>query len=423
LVVNGARQFTIDGFTNGSARVFDVTDPDSVRELATLIKPQKGGYAVTAVASGAGLRTLLALTGSQAKQVVGIRSNQPSSWRQPSNGADLLIITHRNFAAAIGELKSLRESQGLRVAVVDVEDLYDEFSYGARTPQAIKDFLAYANGNWSKKPRYVVLAGDASLDPRNYLGYGDSDYVPTKLIDTQNLETASDNWLADFGGDGIEETAIGRLPVRTAQEAAAMVNKIVSYEVAVPSESVLLVADRNDGYNFEAFNSKLRSLISPDLSVEEIDRGDRDDNTAKSLLIEAVNRGQKVVNYAGHGSLNNWRGEILTNGDALSLTNADRLSLFVTMTCLNGYYQDPVADSLAESLMKAPRGGAVAVWASSGMTRPGGQMQINQELYRVMFGAKTVTLGEATLKAKSGVADGDIRRTWILLGDPSMKLK
>jgi hypothetical protein len=48
---------------------------------------------------------------------------------------------------------------------------------------------------------------------------------------------------------------------------------------------------------------------------------------------------------------------------------------------------------------------------------------INQELYRVIFAAKSGTLGEAALKAKLAVSDGDIRRTWILLGDPSMKLK
>jgi Peptidase family C25 len=423
LVVNTAQQFTVGGFTSGDARVFDVTDPDSVTELAAVVKPLKGRYSVTAVAAGAGQRTLLAVTGSQAKQVAGVRANQPSSWRQPSNEADLLIVTHRDFAAATGKLKSLRESQGLSVAVVDVEDIYDEFSYGDKNPQAMKDFLVYAKGNWKKAPRYVLLAGDASLDPKNYLGYGDSDYVPTKLLDTQLMETASDGWLADFNDDGVEELAIGRLPVRTPQEAAAMINKIASYDRAGISESMLLVADRNDGYDFEAANSQLRGLIPDGLKVEEIDRGRLDDATARSLLIAAINKGQKIVNYTGHGSVNNWRGQILTSDDALSLTNADRLSLFVTMTCLNGYYQDPVLDSLAESLMKAGRGGAVAVWASTGMTQPGGQMLINQQFYRMIFGEKSGTLGEAILNAKSAVADGDIRRTWILLGDPSMKLK
>ena len=417
------QQITIDGFTRGDVRVFDVTNPDALQEPAAVVKWQKGSYAVTASAPGAGQRTLLALTGARAAQVAEVRANQPSSWRQASNGADLLIITHRDFAGSLGNLKSLRQSQGLSVAVVDVEDVYDEFSYGDKTPQAVKDFLVYAKSNWKKAPRYLLLVGDASLDPKNYLGYGDSDYVPTKLIDTQNMETASDDWLTDFTGDGVEDLATGRLPVRTAQEAAAMINKIVSYDSAARSESILLVADRNDGYNFESSNSLLRGLIPAGLRVEEIDRGRLDDAAAKSMLIESINRGQKIVNYTGHGSVEIWRGNLLTNDDALSLTNARGLSLFVTMTCLNGYYQDPVLDSLAESLMKAAGGGAIAVWASSGMTEPGGQIVINQELYRTIFNSAPRTLGEATLKAKAVAASQDIRRTWVLFGDPTTKLR
>jgi hypothetical protein len=96
------------------------------------------------------------------------------------------------------------------------------------------------------------------------------------------------------------------------------------------------------------------------------------------------------------------------------------------MTCLNGYFQDPVLESLAGSLMKAERGGAVAVWASSGMTTPAEQSVLNQQMFRLVLdsaNAGSLTLGEATVKAKSAVSDIDIRRTWILFGDPSMKLK
>jgi hypothetical protein len=54
------------------------------------------------------------------------------------------------------------------------------------------------------------------------------------------------------------------------------------------------------------------------------------------------------------------------------------------MTCLNGYFHDAALDSLGESLIKAERDGAVAVWPSSGMTMPTDQALINQELYRLL---------------------------------------
>ena len=40
-----------------------------------------------------------------------------------------------------------------------------------------------------------------------------------------------------------------------------------------------------------------------------------------------------------------------------------------------------------------------------------------------IFGNAWITLGEATASAKASVGDKDIGKTWILFGDPSMKLK
>jgi len=98
--------------------------------------------------------------------------------------------------------------------------------------------------------------------------------------------------------------------------------------------------------------------------IIDIRRGQMSDGEAKTELIEAINRGQKIVNYSGHGSVDLWRAGLLTSADASLLQNSDHLSLFVLMNCLNGYFDDPVLDSLAEAMMKAPEGGAVAVSAS-----------------------------------------------------------
>ncbi len=309
------------------------------------------------------------------------------------------------------------------MAVADIEDIYDEFSFGENTPQAVKDFASYAATSWKKKPRYVLIAGDASYDPKNYLGFGEFNLVPTKLLDTAYLETASDDWFVDFNNDGIPELAVGRLPFRNAQEASMMIAKIVGYEQSSGSEEVLLASDANDGYDFEGASAQLKGTLPASLKVNQINRR-TDTAGAKARLMEAINRGQKLVNYAGHGSVNQWRGNLLVNEDAGQMRNADHLSVFVMMTCLNGYFDDPALDSLAESLLKAERGGAVAVWSSSGMTSPGDQAPMNQALYRSMFGAEgTALLGDAIREAKRASSDVDIRRTWVLLGDPTMRVK
>ncbi len=147
------------------------------------------------------------------------------------------------------------------------------------------------------------------------------------------------------------------------------------------------------------------------------------DAAAKAALLDAIARGQRVVNYTGHGNVNQWHGNLLTNEDAVVLDNADHLPVFLMMTCLNGYFNDPSLDSLAEKLLMNPRGGAVAVWASSGQTLPGGQWAVNQEMYRQMFSAPQVRIGDAARAAKVATTDVDVRQTWILFGDPTMRLK
>jgi predicted extracellular nuclease len=426
LTAASKQQVVIDGFTASAIRVFDVTDAEAVQEIVGVVKPQKNGFAVTVTVTGNGSRTLLAITGDQAQRSSSVTANQPSTWRQPNQSADLVIITHRSLLASARPLQAYRESRGLRVALVDIEDVYDEFSFGNKSAYAVRDFLAYAKANWQRAPQFVLLMGDASLDPKNYLGQGDFDLVPTKLLDTQYMETASDDWLADFTGNGLAEMAVGRLPVRGADEATRMIAKIINYERTTNADGALIVSDSNDGFNFESASNQVRALIPPDIKVEQIDRGQLGTAAAKKALFDGLQRGQRIVNYLGHGSINLWRGNLLTAAEARGLTNGDHLPLFVAMTCLNGYFQDTSLDSLAESLMKAEGGGAIAVWASSGMTLPGGQSLMNQQLYKLMFDATNSrgrSLGEVTLRAKATISDGDIRRTWILFGDPTTQLK
>jgi hypothetical protein len=157
--------------------------------------------------------------------------------------------------------------------------------------------------------------------------------------------------------------------------------------------------------------------------VQTINRGSSDDATIHTQIVSGLNQGPRVANYFGHGSNGVWTSAPLFSSlDAPSLTNSNRLSVFTMMTCFNGYFQDAYNDSLSEALLKSP-GGAVAVWASTSLTEPEGQSQIDQEFYREVFGAQPPALGDAVRAAKLATSDADVRRTWTLFGDPAMHLK
>jgi hypothetical protein len=108
---------------------------------------------------------------------------------------------------------------------------------------------------------------------------------------------------------------------------------------------------------------------------------------------------------------------------ASTLSNGAHLPLFLVMNCLNGFFHDVYTQSLAEVLLLSKNGGAVAVWASSGLTQPEPQVQMDQNVVRLLFSNPSLTLGEAVRNAKSADIDPDVRRTYILFGDPMLRLR
>jgi hypothetical protein len=433
--VKSSQSVNVDGFTTPNIRVLDISNPTSVLEVRPLVADTGSGFSGTVPSAGAkskGTRTLLALSAGAFIHPASITGNQPSLLNQagnPANAADLLIISYQAFIPSLAPLVSKRQNEGLTVKVVDIEDVFDEFSYGMHTPQAITDFLARARTTWVKAPRYLLLVGDGSYDPRNYEGSGNADLVPTQLIDTVFMETGSDDTLTDFDGDGIPEISVGRLPVRTVAEANLVVSKIVNFSPGNVPQSALMVADTQGSYffNFEKANDDLIPLLPSNMqaNVQKIYRAQQPSDAAtRASIIAGFNQGTALVNYSGHGNVNVWTGApIFSASDAMVLTNGNKLPLVIVMDCLNGYFVAPSIDCVSEALMKAPNGGAVASFSSSGLTVPTGQHQMGQQLFQLLYSGPPISLGDATRQAKAATNDNDVRRSWILFGDPSMKIR
>ncbi|HKN75891.1 MAG TPA: C25 family cysteine peptidase [Candidatus Acidoferrum sp.] len=420
----------ITGFTNQQIQVFDITNPLAVEQLSGTVGQETASYGITLglPPSGGQTRTLLVFSDDQISQPSDLAFHQPAALAARSFGSQMVIITHPDFQSALGPLVSLHESNGLSVQVVTIDEVFDAFNYGERSPFAIRDFLQNAQSRWTRKPQYLLLVGGASLDPRNYLGLGDFDFVPTRIIETAAFKTASDDWFSDFNQTGFETIATGRIPVRTASDAALVVSKIVNYEKGLAggggNQEALLVADQNIGADFTTATKFAASDLPSSLQPTEIFADGQDPSVVSQQILAALNNGPLLVNYSGHGAEEQWSFEdLLDDTSAATLTNGNQLSVYLLMDCLNGFFQDVYATSLAQSLILAPNGGAVAVWASSGFTNQPPQASMNQALLQILKTNPSTPLAVAIVQAKTGVTDNDVRRTWTFFGDPAMALQ
>jgi hypothetical protein len=426
--LRGTQSVNIDGFATPSVRVIDYTDPLNVILSRPESGPSASGYSITVPESESrskAQRMLYAIPVGQFEQPAALSLNQASSLNLNSNSADFLIVANKTFVSSMAPLVSKRQTEGMTPAVVDIEDVYDEFGYGLHGPQALKEFLQHAATSWTIKPRYIIFAGDASLDPRDYSNLGNFDFVPTKLVDATYNETASDDWLADFDNDGIADIPVGRLPLRNLSDANLVISKIVNFTPVTP-EAALLIADDPGTpavWDFETSSDDVQALLPPSVTVQRVNvRTEPSPSQATADIINGFTQGRSVVNYSGHGNVDVWSGAgIFTSANATALTNT-KLSFVIVMDCLNGYYHDPMLLSLAEAFLKS-NGGAVATFASSGLTTTYGQRQMELELYRQLYGAQSIPLGDAIRTAKAASTDIDVRTTWIFFGDPSIKIR
>ena len=120
-------------------------------------------------------------------------------------------------------------------------------------------------------PRYVVLAGDGSMDYKDNLGYG-GNLIPSRMVSTPDGLSASDNYLADVNGDHVPEIAIGRLPVTTPDELLTVINKIKTYESTPGNKKVVLLADTPDAEagDFIADSEALAAVFPASYTLNKI---------------------------------------------------------------------------------------------------------------------------------------------------------
>ncbi len=428
-------ELKISGFSQPTVGIYDITNPDRPVQLSaqTIANPgQQTGYTAQvqvpwSADSSVAQHTLMAVAADRVATAAS-HANHPSQWHSAQSGTDIVMISAGAFANVLAPIAQAHKAEGKSSAIIPVDELYDEFNFGEHSPLAIRDFLQTAVRAWQTTPKYLLLNGRASLDPRNYLGFGYLDFVPTKIIPTTSLVTASDGWFSDFNDTGVPTIATGRLPVSTEAEAQLVAGKIAAYEGQSTNgpwtDQALMVADVNDTENFTQDSLVVQAQLPKSMQVTDVFATTMGIPQASAAIVAGINSGQVLVNYAGHGSEDMWSGsDLFDNTAASALTNGNSLPVFLIMDCLNGFFQDVYDQPLAVTLMLAPNGGAVAVLASSGLNQATPQTILDKLVVQAAMGQSHLTLGEAVVNAKTGITDTAVRKTYNLLGDPAMQIK
>ncbi len=341
----------------------------------------------------------------------------PDTLRTPANDADYVIITTDSLYECIYPLAVHREQAGLRVDIVYLSLIEEEF--GPTSPDtAIREFVDYAYHNWTAPaPRYVLLNGDVEL-------------IPTHLIEYPGYTWPSDNWFVCVdGGDDYPDLAIGRFPGNTPYETVVMTAKTISYEQSpVPGawrSDVLLVAD--DGAPgaptmiFENFCERMADdYIPPAYHVSRVylRPGSPYYGGSEELRAE-IDEGCLLTNYYGHGSWRRWAREtILATWSIDSLSNDSKLPILFAMTPDQDFAR-PSDDCMGEIFLTAEGKGGVAHWAPSGMPWSGPLEALGCNLYSQFFSDST--LGDILLESMVGITPIIVLQM-ALMGDPGLQI-
>ncbi len=401
---------------------------------------------------------------------VSSRATSAVDWRAPAQGFDYLIVSHASLIDAVRPLAEFHEKRGMKVALIDIADVYDEFNHGITHPQAVRNLVAYAKKNWPQpRPRFLLLVGDASFDIRNdtyndlaYAKFANSpqelvpghfsgipatsydsgakrmagrNLIPTWQYPSAEGQSASDNWFGAIDeGDYHPVVAVGRFPVVEPAEVTAIVNKTIDYlskpRAGAWRRDVMFITD--ESLYFKKASDQIAGSISKQgfLADKIYASPDEADNLAhQSAIKDGLNEGQLLVHFIGHGGRYIWRTgppdlrknhDLFTLEDVSELNNSGRLPMVLSMTCYSAPFDNPTEDSIGERFLREADKGAIAVFAASWRNSP--STRFSESLVKELL-VPGATIGEGIVRAKKSIEDRTLVEMYNLLGDPAVVLE
>jgi hypothetical protein len=454
----GANHLVVTGFTIPGVHVYDVRDPRRPVELTT-VDPQQDGATYTIHFWDVDLPdpTYELATESALLAPVAVEADTPSTWRSPGHDAAYIAIAHSDVWSAVQPLLNYREAEGLPVARVNIQDVYDEFGYGRVDPEAIREFLGYAYHNWNDSgdpPEFVLLAGDGHHDFKGVEGSTLKNMIPPYLahIDPWIGETAADNRYASVDGpdDFLPDMHIGRISAQNSTEMMNAVNKILAYEQSAPAgpwrENVTFVADScNDPVgDFNAISELVRQKWLPRVYTanklyyrivqpnDNCPNANFTDPAAMRAAINSAYNGQNLlIQWFGHGSRFRWGSVSLFNTtDVVALPQTNVWPMVMHYTCYTGYFHNVYQNrqSLAELELLSAGKGSVVSFAATGQHLGTDELVMNYGVNKALFYDRLPRIGQVIDAARyyyyaNSPTYMDLIDSSVLLGDPALKTR
>lgn len=438
-------------------KIWDVTNPLLPENIPFQINNSEASFGAETQNK---LKTFVLFSSTNLLEPNSIQKVENQNIRQTQT-PDLLIFTTINWREQAERLAAFRRTNdGLTVAVVDIDQVYNEFSSGSPDPTAIRDFGRFL---WQKNPtklKYLLLFADASFDYKNIIQYASIDtklQIPTyesrESLNPVNSYASDDyfgffednegEWQENSAGNHSMEIGVGRLPVKSVEEAKNVVDKLIYYARTQRTagswrRKISFVADDGD-FNIHQQDaddiSEVTLKISKDLIINKIyldafpqiatANGAISPDVNKALN-KSVNEGALIINYSGHGGTDGWTEEkVLTRDQIQSWRNLNNMPLFLTATCSFGRFDDPGNVSGAEMAMLSPRGAAIGLLTTTRPVYSNTNFLLNNAFYQAFAQKNTnpnLRLGDIFRITKNNSLSGVFNRNFSLLGDPSMQL-
>jgi hypothetical protein len=381
---------------------------------------------------------------------------------------DYLIITPKNLTAQAEKLANFHRGYSqMNVKVIQLENIYHEFSSGKQDIGAIRNFVKYVYNNASssdKRVKYLNLFGDASFDFKNRVQRntnivpiyqsinsftdGESSFVSDDFFGLMDDDEGrmdyyfeNGNWSSSIKGLDI---AVGRMIAGSAQQAEELVNKIIEYHDIKSygnwRNNYVAISDDSDAASDASLQLKQNQLadivvsqkpfinvkkILMDSYVQEASAGGKRYPKAREELFSAFEKGALVFNYLGHGGEDGLSGErVWEKSDGQNLNNRYKYPLFITITCSFSRFDNPLHPTAGEYAYWNPKGGAISM-ITTVRTIGQGQAEIfNNKLAEHIFSYNSNNENSIAenLRLAKNFSPSSATNVVFYLGDPALKL-